>query len=122
MEIEVKSIGAVADGKTKNTEVIQRAIDLCAESGGRVVISDGIYLTGKLTMRSNVELHIAAGGVLLGSPDYADYPEAENLTHVNSSMLPRERNSCLIFAENCKNMRFETSETYYEKIMQIYGE
>lgn len=26
------------------------------------------------------------------------------------------------FAENCKNMRFETSETYYEKIMQIYGE
>nr|MBQ4318092.1 glycoside hydrolase [Clostridia bacterium] len=53
MEIEVKNVGAVADGKTKNTEVIQRAIDLCAESGGRVVISDGIYLTGKLTMKSN---------------------------------------------------------------------
>ncbi len=26
------------------------------------------------------------------------------------------------YTENCKNVRFETAETYYEKIMQIYGE
>jgi len=127
MEIEVKNIGAVADGKTKNTEVIQRAIDLCAESGGRVVISDGIYLTGKLTMRSNVELHIAAGGVLLGSPDYADYPESENLTHVNSSMLPRERNACLIFAENCRNISItgmgtiDCNGTYFVEPLNVTG-
>lgn len=104
MDILIKDMGAVADGATKNTEIIQRAIDLCAEEGGRVVISGGTYLTGKLTMKSNVELHIAANGVLLGSPDYEDYPEAEALTHVDSKMLPRERNACLIFAENCKNI------------------
>ena len=104
MEIKIKDMGAVPDGKTINTVIIQQAIDMCAESGGRVVISDGVYLTGKLTMKSNVELHISAGGVLLASPDYSDYPEANDLTHVDSKMLPRNRNTCLIFAECCKNI------------------
>ena len=63
MDLNIKNMGAVPDGKTKNTEIIQRAIDLCAISGGSVVISDGVYLTGKIIMRSNVELHIMAGGV-----------------------------------------------------------
>ena len=103
MDISIKELGAVNDGKTKNTEIIQRAIDICSASGGRVIVSDGVYLTGRLTMRSNVELHIAAGATLLGSPDYADYPEAE-LTHVDTKMLPRERNACLIFAECCRNI------------------
>lgn len=104
MDIKIKDMGAVADGRTKNTEIIQRAIDLCAAAGGRVLISNGTYLTGKLMMRSNVELHIEAGATLLGSHDYADYPESETLAHVNSKMLPRERNACLIFAEGCKNI------------------
>ncbi len=104
MEIFIKDLGAVPDGKTKNTEIIQRAIDMCSVSGGKVVISDGVYMTGKLIMKSNVELHIAAGATLLGSPDYSDYPETEGLTHVDSKMLPRERNACLIFAECCKNI------------------
>ena len=104
MDFDIKSMGAVGDGKTKNTEIIQHAIDLASECGGRVVVSDGVYMTGKLIMKSNVELHIAAGGVLLGSPDISDYPEAENLTHVDSKMLPRESNACLIFAEECSNI------------------
>ena len=103
MDISIKELGAVYDGRVKNTEIIQRAIDTCAETGGRVIVSDGVYLTGRLTMRSNVELHIAAGATLLGSPDYADYPEAE-LTHVDTKMLPRERNACLILAECCRNI------------------
>lgn len=103
MEILIEKMGAVPDGKTKNTEIIQRAIDLCSASGGKVVVSGGTYLTGKLVMKSNVELHISAGSVLLGSPDYDDYPESQT-THVNTKMLPRERNACLIFAENCKNI------------------
>jgi polygalacturonase len=103
-DLRIKELGAVGDGKTKNTELIQSAIDMCAVSGGRVIVSGGVYLTGRLTMRSNVELHIAAGATLLGSPDYADYPEADDLTHVDTKMLPRERNACLIFAECCRNI------------------
>jgi len=104
MDFDIKSMGAVGDGKTKNTELIQKAIDECAKTGGRVVIADGTYMTGKLIMKSNVELHIAASGVLLGSPDLCDYPEADNLTHADSKMLPRESSACLIFAEERSNI------------------
>ena len=104
MEISIRELGAVPDGKTLNTEVIQRAIDICSEQGGRVTVSGGVYMTGKIMMKSNVELYIEAGATLLGSPDYADYPETENVTHVDSKMLPRERNACLIFAECCENI------------------
>jgi len=34
MDFEINAMGAVPDGKTKNTEVIQHAIDCCAVSGG----------------------------------------------------------------------------------------
>ena len=54
MDFDIKSMGAVGDGKTKNTELIQKAIDECAKTGGRVVIADGIYMTGKLIMKSNL--------------------------------------------------------------------
>lgn len=103
MDFDIKSMGAVPDGKTKNTEIIQKAIDMCSEEGGRVIIPRGVFMTGKLILKDNVELHITAGATLLGSPDYSDYPESE-LTHVDSKMLPRERNACLIFAEECKNI------------------
>ena len=104
MDFDIKTMGAIGDGITQNTKIIQRAIDCASKTGGRVVISDGIYMTGKLIMRSNVELHIAAGGVLLGSPDISDYPEAEDLTNIDSKMLPRESNACLIFASECSNI------------------
>lgn len=56
------------------TEAIQRAIDTCfLAGGGRVVIPAGIFLTGGLRLRSNVELHLQSGAILSGSMDPEDY-------------------------------------------------
>ena len=103
MTVNVKDFGAIGDGKTLNTKAIQAAIDKAGEKGGRVLIDDGIYLTGTIIYKSNVEIHIASDAVLLGSPDCADYPENET-THVVSTLLPRLRSACLIFAEECENI------------------
>lgn len=103
MTVNIKDFGAVGDGKTLNTKAIQAAIDKVGEKGGRVLIEDGVYMTGTIIYKSNVEIHIASDAVLLGSPDCADYPEKET-THVNSPLLPRWRNACLIFAEECENI------------------
>ena len=103
MTVNIKDFGAIGDGKTLNTKAIQSAIDFAGKTGGRVLIEDGIYMTGTILYKSNVELHIASDAVLLGSPDCDDYPEAETV-HVNSSLLPRWRNACLIFAEECENI------------------
>lgn len=105
MVYAIKDYGAIGDGKYLNTEIIQKVIDICFENGGgRVLVADGIYKTGSIILKSNVELHIAANGVLLGSERCEDYPEKTNLKHVVSENLPRFRNACLIFAEEAENI------------------
>lgn len=54
MIINIKDFGAIGDGKTVNTEIIQSAIDTCAKAGGgKVVIEDGTFVTGTLILRDN---------------------------------------------------------------------
>ena len=89
MIYDVRNYGAIGNAKTLNTNAIQKAIDDCAlKNGGTVLLEDGIYMTGSITLRSNVNLHISRNAVLLGSPDCKDYPEKQNLKHVISENLP----------------------------------
>ena len=105
MIYDVRDYGAVGDGKSVNTNAIQTAINECFKNGGgRVLISGGTFVTGTIILHDNIDLHIAADGVLLGSADCADYPEREDVKHVESILLPRKRNACMIFAEECKNI------------------
>lgn len=78
-DYDVKDFGAVGDGKTLDHIAINRAIDSCvAHGGGRVVLSGGTYLCGSIRMKSNVELHIAAGATILAAPaEMKAYDEAE---------------------------------------------
>lgn len=70
----VVDFGAKGDGVTKNTAAINAAIEKCSnEGGGRVLISNGSFLTGAIHLKSNVDLHIEAGAVLKFSTDPKDY-------------------------------------------------
>ena len=49
MDFNILDYGALAGGKELNTKAIQSAIDACAAAGGgRVVISNGIYMSGTI--------------------------------------------------------------------------
>jgi len=61
------------DGITSNTKVLQQLIDCMRLSGGGLFFPPGRYLTGGLSLCSNLHLDIGAGAVLLGSPDLTDY-------------------------------------------------
>lgn len=101
---DVREYGAVCNGTTLNTKAIQAAIDACAENGGgRVLFSEGVYMTGTIVLKSNVNLHIEQTATLLGSPDCNDYPEFEK-KHVCVEKLPRNRGAALIFAEKSENI------------------
>lgn len=73
---DILSFGAVPDGVTENSAAIQRAIDACHESGGgRVFCGSGTFLSGSFELKSNVELHLAVGCRIVGSPRLEDYRE-----------------------------------------------
>lgn len=96
-EFDIREFGAVGDGCSLNTVAIQSAIDECArQGGGRVIVSDGRYVTGTLFMRSCVELCIEANGVLLASTNGNDYPDFE-CKEWNTKAAPRSSAKCLIY-------------------------
>ncbi|HEX9108008.1 MAG TPA: glycoside hydrolase family 28 protein, partial [Longimicrobiales bacterium] len=72
----VARFGAVPDTTRSSTRAIQRAIDACAAAGGgTVTFAPGRYVTGSLFVKSNVDLRVDEGVLLLGSQELADYPE-----------------------------------------------
>ncbi len=67
--------GAVADGRTLNTEAIQRTIDSAAGAGGgTVVVPRGTFLSGGIFLKPAVHLHLDKDAVLKGSDDLSHYP------------------------------------------------
>jgi polygalacturonase len=102
MRINIKELGAVPGDKEKTSQAISAAIDKAsAAGGGVVVIPEGEWLTKKIHFKSNVNLHLDKGAVLLFSGDPADY-----LPAVHSSWEGMEcyNYSPLIYAYQCKNI------------------
>lgn len=70
----ITHFGAVGDGVTLNTAAIQKAIDECAAGGGgTITVPAGVFLTGTLELRSNIDLHLESGSVVKGSGRLEDY-------------------------------------------------
>jgi hypothetical protein len=66
-------------GKTVETAKINRAIsDISAKPGGGVLYfpAGGVYMTGTLFMKSNVQLYVDAGALIKGTGKLADYTSA----------------------------------------------
>ena len=69
----VKDFGAVADGKTNCASPIQTAVDTANRAGGGVVLLPaGRYFSGSILLKSNVELRLETGAVLISSLNEAD--------------------------------------------------
>jgi polygalacturonase len=73
--LDARDFGALGDGRTKDTDAIQKALDACAKAGGgTVVVPRGVYLIGSIVMGANTTLQLERGANLTGSPETNDYP------------------------------------------------
>ncbi len=73
-EINIVELGAKGDGKTDNTQIIQKAIDEASASGhGKVIMPAGTFLTGVIHLKSNVEINLDEHAIWLGSSKRIDY-------------------------------------------------
>jgi unsaturated rhamnogalacturonyl hydrolase len=73
-DFPVTDFGARAGGEFDNTDAIRKAVEACNRAGGgRVVVPFGVFLTGAIHLKSNVNLHVSEGATLKFSPDPAKY-------------------------------------------------
>jgi hypothetical protein len=70
-------------GKTLSTGSIQKAIDECAALNKILFFPAGVYLTGTLNLRTNSNIYLDAGAVILGSSDRKDYPQDEGFNEAD---------------------------------------
>ena len=84
----IRDFGAKGDGKTLDTAALQAAIDAChRDQGGTVLVPAGVFVIGTTELKSNVTLHLAAQGTLLGTTDAKQYFAADKIPLEGDSTL-----------------------------------
>jgi polygalacturonase len=97
----ISSYGAKADGITLNTKSINAAIDDCnKKGGGTVIVPKGLWLTGPVVLKSNVNFHLEKNAVLQFTQDFDQYP----LVAGNWEGLAQMRNQSPVSAVNATNI------------------
>ncbi len=99
--VTLTDFDAVGNGQTDNTQAFRRAIDAVVQAGGgRLVVPAGIWRTGPIQLKSNLDLHLATGAVILFSDRFADYP----LIRTTWEGLPRVRCMSPIYGVELENI------------------
>ncbi len=76
--LNIQKLGGKPDGVTLNTQIINDAINSISQKGGGVVlIPKGIWLTGPIELKSNVNLHIQKAAIVLFTGDKSQYALVE---------------------------------------------
>ena len=97
----ITEFGAVGDGHTMNTKAFADAIQACAQAGGgRVTVPAGLWLTGAIELKSNLNLHLEHGAIIMFSDNYEDYPLIESTWED----LPRVQCMSPLYGENLESI------------------
>lgn len=97
----IVSFGAKGDGVSLNTQSINKAIASSSQKGGGVVlVPSGLWLTGPIELKSNVNLHLKRDAILLFTDDFNQYKLVEG----NWEGQPAWRNQSPISGTNLENI------------------
>ncbi|KGO86135.1 polygalacturonase [Flavobacterium rivuli WB 3.3-2 = DSM 21788] len=97
----ITDYGAVPGDKENTSKAIATAIAKATVNGGTVIIPKGEWQTGKVHLKSNVNLHLEEGAVLSFSSNPNDYLPA---VHTTWEGMECYNYSPLVYAYNCINV------------------
>lgn len=101
-QVNIIDYGAVPGGEVKNTSAIAAAIAALDKlGGGRVLVPAGVWLTGPVRLRSNIELRLAKDAVLKFSDVMEDYLPP---VFVRVGGIELYNYSPFIYARGCENI------------------
>ena len=71
----LKDFGADPTGISLCTDAFVKAVDgLTAKGGGHLIVPAGVWLTGPIVLKSNIDLHLEMGAVIRFAADERLYP------------------------------------------------
>lgn len=78
--VSIEDFGAVGNGKNLCTDAFAKAMDAVSAKGGGIInVPIGVWFTGPIVFKSNINLHLEAGAIILFSPDKNLYPLVETV-------------------------------------------
>jgi polygalacturonase len=101
--VSITDFGAVGDGQTLNTAAIAEAIDnVSKKGGGKVIIPRGLWLTGPIILKSNINIYTEEGALVIFSSDKSLYP----LIETSFEGLNTVRCTSPVYGFNLENIAF----------------
>lgn len=135
--ISVVDYGGVGDGSTLNTDAFRKAIDALSKiGGGKLIVPAGVWFTGPIELKSNTNLHLEKGALILFSPDFDLYPlvntifEGWETRRCQSPISARNVENIAITGEGSINgsgeawrplKKSKVTETYWKKVVKSGG-
>jgi len=79
-KVYLTAYGAIGNGVDLCTDAFAKAMaDLESKGGGKLIVPNGIWFTGPIVLKSNINLHLEKGAIILFSPDADLYPLVETV-------------------------------------------
>jgi len=103
--LDVRAFGAKGDGRTVETEALNRAMAAAGREKGEVRFPPGRYLSGTIELRSGVTLHLEPGATLLGTTNLSDYKMFRPPAGTPEAGFKPEWHRALLLGVNVENVR-----------------
>jgi hypothetical protein len=98
---DVRSFGAKGDGSTDDTQAIRAAIDACTP-GGTVVLSNGVFMSGQIRLKSNMIFWIDQTATLRAIQKAELFPDADPPS--NNVNVADELGQAFIYSQGADNL------------------